>query len=82
VGHGSGHRFKTESTNPVPTSSDRTVSHPILTVVALKKAFTPASYWFGCGSTPSYMLCSIYEGRLKSSWTHLITPSGNFVEVW
>jgi hypothetical protein len=23
-----------------------------------------------------------YEGRLKSSWTHLITPSQNFVEVW
>jgi hypothetical protein len=23
----------------------------------------------------------IYEGRLKSSWTHLITPSRNFVEV-
>jgi hypothetical protein len=23
----------------------------------------------------------IYEGRLKSSWTHLITPSGNFVKV-
>jgi hypothetical protein len=22
-----------------------------------------------------------YEGRLKSSWTHLITPSRNFVEV-
>jgi hypothetical protein len=25
--------------------------------------------------------CHIYEGRLKSSWTHLITPSRNFVEV-
>jgi hypothetical protein len=24
----------------------------------------------------------MYEGRLKSSWTHLITPSRNFVEVW
>jgi len=24
----------------------------------------------------------IYKGRLKSSWTHLITPSQNFVEVW
>jgi hypothetical protein len=24
----------------------------------------------------------LYEGRLQSSWTHLITPSGNFVEVW
>jgi hypothetical protein len=24
---------------------------------------------------------SLYEGRLKSSWTHLITPSLNFVEV-
>jgi hypothetical protein len=24
---------------------------------------------------------SLYEGRLKSSWTHLITPSRNFVEV-
>jgi hypothetical protein len=23
----------------------------------------------------------MYEGRLKSSWTHLITPSRNFVEV-
>jgi hypothetical protein len=23
----------------------------------------------------------IYEGRLKSSWTHLTTPSRNFVEV-
>jgi len=23
----------------------------------------------------------IYEGRLPSSWTHLITPSRNFVEV-
>jgi hypothetical protein len=23
----------------------------------------------------------MYEGRLKSSWTHLITPSQNFVEV-
>jgi len=22
-----------------------------------------------------------YEGRLQSSWTHLITPSRNFVEV-
>jgi len=22
-----------------------------------------------------------YEGGLKSSWTHLITPSRNFVEV-
>jgi hypothetical protein len=24
---------------------------------------------------------SSYEGRLQSSWTHLITPSRNFVEV-
>jgi hypothetical protein len=24
---------------------------------------------------------SMYEGRLQSSWTHLITPSRNFVEV-
>jgi len=24
---------------------------------------------------------TMYEGRLKSSWTHLITPSRNFVEV-
>jgi hypothetical protein len=24
---------------------------------------------------------TIYEGRLQSSWTHLITPSRNFVEV-
>jgi hypothetical protein len=23
-----------------------------------------------------------YEGRMKSSWTHLITPSWNFAEVW
>jgi hypothetical protein len=23
----------------------------------------------------------MYEGRLQSSWTHLITPSRNFVEV-
>jgi hypothetical protein len=23
-----------------------------------------------------------YKGRLQSSWTHLVTPSGNFVEVW
>jgi hypothetical protein len=23
----------------------------------------------------------MYEGRLKSSWTHLITPSWNLVEV-
>jgi hypothetical protein len=23
-----------------------------------------------------------YEGRLKSLWTHLITPSRNFVELW
>jgi len=23
-----------------------------------------------------------YKGRLKGSWTHLITPSRNFVEVW
>jgi hypothetical protein len=23
----------------------------------------------------------LYEGRLQSSWTHLITPSLNFVEV-
>jgi hypothetical protein len=27
------------------------------------------------------MLFNIYEGRLRSSWTHLITPSRNFVEV-
>jgi len=27
-------------------------------------------------------LLSKYEGRLKSSWTHLITPSRNFVEIW
>jgi hypothetical protein len=26
-------------------------------------------------------LLLIYDGRLKSSWTHLITPSRNFVEV-
>jgi hypothetical protein len=24
----------------------------------------------------------MYEGRLKSSWTHFITPSRNLVEVW
>jgi hypothetical protein len=24
---------------------------------------------------------AVYEGRLKSSWTHLITPNGNLVEV-
>jgi hypothetical protein len=23
----------------------------------------------------------MYEGRLQSSWTHIITPSRNFVEV-
>jgi hypothetical protein len=26
-------------------------------------------------------LCSYYESRLQSSWTHLLTPSRNFVEV-
>jgi hypothetical protein len=29
----------------------------------------------------SFHLICIYVGRLKSSWTHLITPSRNFVEV-
>jgi len=24
----------------------------------------------------------LYEGHLQSLWTHLITPSQNFVEVW
>jgi hypothetical protein len=27
------------------------------------------------------LISSKYEGRLQSSWTHLITPSQNFVEV-
>jgi hypothetical protein len=26
-------------------------------------------------------MLTIYEGRMKSSWTHLITASWNFVEV-
>jgi hypothetical protein len=26
-------------------------------------------------------VCNIYDGRLRSSWTHLITPSRKFVEV-
>jgi hypothetical protein len=29
----------------------------------------------------SFQHYSIYEGRLQSSWTHLITPSRDFVEV-
>jgi hypothetical protein len=29
----------------------------------------------------SIVSCLVYEGRLQSSWTHLITPSRNFVEV-
>jgi hypothetical protein len=29
----------------------------------------------------NYTFVYIYEGRLQSSWTHLITPSRNFVEV-
>jgi hypothetical protein len=34
------------------------------------------------GSITSYRYRNIiYEGRLQSSWTHLITPSRNFVEV-
>jgi hypothetical protein len=28
-----------------------------------------------------YSNYTVYEGSLKSSWTHLITPSRNFVEV-
>jgi hypothetical protein len=27
------------------------------------------------------LCCGLYESRLQSSWTHLITPSRNFVEV-
>jgi hypothetical protein len=40
-----------------------------------------------CGSCPLYVPTivyewqKIYEGRLQSSWTHLITPSRNFVAV-
>jgi hypothetical protein len=33
------------------------------------------------GGSP-HRMASIYEGRLQSSWTHLITLSRNFVEVW
>jgi hypothetical protein len=29
-----------------------------------------------------FKAASLYKGRLKISWTHLITPSQNFVEVW
>jgi hypothetical protein len=31
------------------------------------------------GQSGSYFV--LYESRLKTSWTHLITPSRNFVEV-
>jgi hypothetical protein len=46
------------------------------------KHFPPCSS--GSSLSPSTTLCicsQIHEGRLKSSWTHLITPSQNFVEV-
>jgi hypothetical protein len=32
-------------------------------------------------TTRRILIYIIYEGRLQSSWTHLITPSRNFVEV-
>jgi hypothetical protein len=38
----------------------------------------PSNLW-GLNLSPEN---SIYDGRLKSSWTHLNTPSRNFVEVW
>jgi hypothetical protein len=34
-----------------------------------------------CYEGVSLMTFNFYEGRLKSSWTHLVTPSRNFVEV-
>jgi hypothetical protein len=34
-----------------------------------------------CGGTCSAHPSTLYEGRLKSSWIHFITPSRNFVEV-
>jgi hypothetical protein len=33
------------------------------------------------GTSRRKALLTMYEGRLKSSWTHLITPNRNFVEV-
>jgi hypothetical protein len=35
-------------------------------------------FWF----RPVKSCHDIYEGRLKTSWTYLITPSRNFMEVW
>jgi hypothetical protein len=34
-------------------------------------------FWF----CPKFSKVNFYEGRLQSSWTHLITTSRNFVEV-
>jgi hypothetical protein len=34
------------------------------------------------GLHKAYLLHVMYEGRLQSSWTHLITLSQNFVEMW
>jgi hypothetical protein len=36
---------------------------------------------YGTGPCPVAGCDIIYEGLLRSSWTHLITPSRNFVEV-
>jgi hypothetical protein len=33
------------------------------------------------GKDPYNLLCVNIRGRLQSSWTHLVTPSRNFVEV-
>jgi hypothetical protein len=34
-----------------------------------------------CYTSLSLLFFHFYVGRLQSSWTHLITPSRNFVEV-
>jgi hypothetical protein len=41
----------------------------VLSIVSYHSAFTHLAY------------IPLYKGRLKSSWTHLITPTRNFVEV-
>jgi hypothetical protein len=53
----------------------RAVGHAQTDFRIHEKEFCP----FGIAKT-DYMT-AIYEGRLKSSWTHLITQSRNFVEV-
>jgi hypothetical protein len=45
--------------------------------VSFHKIYQPAIFLI----LPGFPTRMIYEGRLKSSWTHLITPSWNFVEM-